>query len=781
MKIRLLAGSAISALMMMGATGAFAATEAAAETNADSTVEELVIYGKGESRQVQEIQVQEIEQAAPGTSPIKLVEKLPGVNFQSADAFGAYEWSTRISIRGFNQNQLGFTLDGVPLGDMSYGNHNGLHISRAIMSEDLGGVELAQGSGSLNTASASNLGGTLKFVSRDPSTEMGAFLAGTIGSDNMYRAFVRLESGELATGGRGYISYANQDADKWKGVGKQKQQQFDFKFVQPIGEATVTAFYNWSQRRENDYQDMSLEMIKRLGYGFDNISGDYALANQIADKALLSYLTTGTSGDPSYCVSDPGNGSNIYSAPIKCNDDAYFDAGGLRDDNLWSIAGNMPIGEMVVATAQVYGHTNKGQGTWYAPLNPSPNFGVPGATTNNSSISYRTTEYSIDRTGLVVGADVTLGAHLVRLGGWYEDNDFEQARRYYGLDRAANNRDPLDFQSNPFKTRWNYAFNTKTTQFSVEDNWTVTDALKVNFGFKSLKVENSARFLGGYGPLVNSGSIQSKDNFLPQVGLNFKVNEDNEVFGSYTENMRAFVSAATAGPFSTTQPGFDAIKSKLKPESSKTLEAGWRFKTEAVQGVIAAYHVKFEDRLLATAVGAGVAGNPSVLSNVGSVTTNGLEAAATWDITEAVSLFGSYAYNDSKFDDDVRNGSGALVARTSGKTLPDAPKSIANISLAYDQDGWYGAVAAHYTGKRFFTYTNDQSIPGVTTLDLNVGYRFTGEGLTKGMDVQLNVTNLLDKAYVSTIGSNGFGNSGDSQTLLAGAPRQVFVTLRKGF
>jgi iron complex outermembrane receptor protein len=781
MKIKLLAGSALSALLMMGATGAFAATEAAAETNADNTVDELVIYGRGETRQVQEIQVQEIEQAAPGTSPIKLVEKLPGVNFQSADAFGAYEWSTRISIRGFNQTQLGFTLDGVPLGDMNYGNHNGLHISRAIMSEDLGGVELAQGAGSLNTASSSNLGGTLKFVSRDPSTEMGAFLAGTIGSDNMYRAFVRLESGELATGGRGYISYANQDADKWKGVGKQKQQQIDFKFVQPIGEATVSAFYNWSQRRENDYQDMSLEMIKRLGYGFDNISGNYALANQIADKALMSYLTTGVSGDPSYCVSDPGNGTNIYTAPIKCNDDAYFDAAGLRDDNLWSISGNMPIGEMVVATAQVYGHTNKGQGTWYAPLNPSPNFGVPGATTNNSSISYRTTEYSIDRTGLVVGADVTLGAHLVRLGGWYEDNDFEQARRYYGLDRAANNRDSLEFQSNPFKTRWNYAFNTKTTQFSIEDNWTVTDALKVNFGFKSLKVENSAEFLGGYGPLVNSGSIQSKDNFLPQVGVNFKVNDDNEVFGSYTENMRAFVSAATSGPFSTTQPGFDAIKSKLQPESSKTLEAGWRFKTEAVQGVIAAYHVKFEDRLLATSVGAGVAGNPSVLSNVGSVTTNGLEVAATWDMTDAVSLFGSYAYNDSKFDDDVLNGSGALVARTSGKTLPDAPKSIANLSLSYDQDGWYGALSAHYTGKRFFTYTNDQSIPGVTTLDMNVGYRFAGEGLAKGMEVQLNVTNLLDKAYVSTIGSNGFGNSGDSQTLLAGAPRQVFVTLRKGF
>ena len=57
------------------------------------------------------------------------------MNFQAADPYGAYEWSTRITVRGFNQSRLGFTLDGVPLGDMTYGNHNGLHISRAVPTE----------------------------------------------------------------------------------------------------------------------------------------------------------------------------------------------------------------------------------------------------------------------------------------------------------------------------------------------------------------------------------------------------------------------------------------------------------------------------------------------------------------------------------------------------------------------------------------------------------------------------------------------------------------------
>ena len=115
----------------------------------------MIIIGQGQSRQVQTLNTEAIGLQAAGTSPLKAIDKLPGVTFQSADAFGAYEWSTRISIRGFNQNQLGFTLDGVPLGDMSYGNHNGLHISRAIASENIGRVELAQGAGALGTASTS--------------------------------------------------------------------------------------------------------------------------------------------------------------------------------------------------------------------------------------------------------------------------------------------------------------------------------------------------------------------------------------------------------------------------------------------------------------------------------------------------------------------------------------------------------------------------------------------------------------------------------------------------
>ena len=789
MKLHLLAGVS-AGVILLGSGQAFAAEVAAAGAAETANVEEVVVYGAGESRQVQALPIRELEQAVPGTSPIKLVAMLPGVNFQSADAFGTYEWSTRISIRGFNQNQLGFTLDGVPLGDMSYGNFNGLHISRAIASEDLGKVELAQGAGSLETASSSNLGGSLKFLSRNPSDRFGVYAAATYGSYNLWRGFVRLDTGVLPTGGRAYVSFADQEADKWKGVGKQKQQQVDFKFVQPLGDYTLTGFYDWSRRRENDYQDLSLEMLNRLGYKWDNNSGNYADAVQIAQ----AYHTAANFAGPTPILDGngcyTGQGANPYPKPVKCVDDTYFDASGLRNDDLWALTLAGPVGPLK-GSATIYNHRNAGQGTWFTPYVASPNYGVAGATTDNAPLAVRTTEYNIDRRGAIAGATWDLGDHHVSFGGWYEDNDFNQARRFYGLNLAAPQRNSLNFMRGPFATQWAYAFNTKTAQLYVEDQWTITDAVKINAGFKSLRVEDTATTVTG-APNV-TGSITSKDGFLPQVGVTWKVDGDHELFAGYTENLRAFGAAHTGlSPFATNQAGFDVIIGKtklasgktltLQPETSKTFEAGWRFRFPGVTGVAAVYYVKFDNRLIGTSTGAGIVGNPTILANVGGVTSKGFEAAATWTIIPAWSLIGSYAYGDSTYDNDVRDPSSGVVTHViSGKTTVDSPKHLGNLELAYDQDGWFGRVGTHYTSKRFFTYTNDQSVPGRATVDLTAGYRFNGEGLTKGLEIQANVTNLLDKRYIATIGSNGYGYSGDNQTLLAGAPREVFISLRKQF
>ncbi|AYV49069.1 TonB-dependent receptor [Caulobacter flavus] len=760
-----------SALLLSAALGAllFAAPVMAAENpapepapDAAAEVEAVVVIGQGQSRQVQVLNEESIATQAAGTSPLKAIDKLPGVSFQSADPFGAYEWSTSLSIRGFNQNQLGFTRDGVPLGDMSYGNHNGLHISRAIASENIGKVELAQGAGSLGTASTSNLGGTLQFASRDPSEVMGGQVNLTGGSQNMHRVFARFETGALEQLGglRAFVSVADQKTDKWKGGSEQKQRQYDAKAVLPLGEGSLTGFYTRSERREQDYQDMSFEMIKRLGRDWDNLIPNWNLA-----IAAARAYQTGTA----------------LPAPFATVDDAYYAGAGVRDDDLYGAILALPFGDRIDFKATAYQHKNKGQGLWYTPYLASPGFGTAGS--DAAPLSIRTTEYDIDRGGLIASLSIDLGAHKVSGGFWTETNHFNQARRFYAETVSRPSRDPLDFQQNPFATQWQYRFKTETLTGYVEDSWTITDAFKVNFGFKAMKVENSVETVVG-NPLA--GTIKSEESFLPQVGAVYAFDGGLELFGGYTENVAAYVSAATAGPFaSQSQTVVDYVAKTLEPESSKTWEGGVRYRNDRFQGVAALYDVTFENRLLSASTASPILGLPAVLSNVGSVKTQGVELAGEYRLTDAWSVYGSYTYNNSEYEDDVMNGDGTVAARTAGKTVVNTPKNLFKAEVKFEQGGFFARLGVSHTGERYYTYENvGGEVDGYTVADLTLGYRFDGEGWSKGLEIQANVTNLTDEDYISTVGSGGFVNrdtAGTTMTLLPAPPRQGFVTIKKAF
>ena len=225
---------------------------------------------------------------------------------------------------------------------------------------------------------------------------------------------------------------------------------------------------------------------------------------------------------------------------------------------------------------------------------------------------------------------------------------------------------------------------------------------------------------------------------------------------------------------------FDAIRNTLKPETSDTYEVGARIRSGAFHGSLGGYLVNFRNRLLAITTGAGIVGNPPVLQNVGGVRSAGVEAVAGYNFGRGFNALASYAYNDATYRNDVVNAVGVVLAATNGKTVVDAPKHLAKAELGYDSESFFGRVGVNYMSERFFTYLNDQKVPGRALVDATLGYRFTFAGLRKA-EVQLNAVNLFDKRYIATIGSNGFGNRGDNQTLLAGSPLQVLASIKVGF
>jgi len=461
-----------------------------------------------------------------------------------------------------------------------------------------------------------------------------------------------------------------------------------------------------------------------------------------------------------------------YPAPIASADDAYYDASGLRKDTLASLGLKVPVGASGVFSIKGYYHENDGQGTWGSPYVNSPS-GVP--------MALRTTEYDIKRKGVFASFAGTYGMNAIKIGGWYEKNDFIQSRKFYGYESRTNpGRDHRDFQRNPFFTQWSIAFETDTVQYFVSDDIELGD-LKISLGWKGYAVDSKAFSLVNTSSLA-TGKIRTEDWFQPHAGLNYKLGNGLEAFAGFTQVTRAFQAAATTGPFSSTQAGFDAIKDTIKPESSDTYEAGLRFNTGVINAVLAGYYVNFRDRLLVIPTSIGIVGAANALQNVGAVRALGVEAAVDVKLPMGFGAFASYSYNDTTYRDDVAFTVGGVttIQPTAGKTVVDSPKHLLRGEFNYDSESVFGRIGVNYMSKRYFTYTNDKSVPGRALVDATIGYRLD-IGQRQPVEIQLNAVNLFDKRYVATVGSAGFGFSGDRQTLLAGAPRQVFVTLRAGF
>lgn len=121
----------------------------------------ILVTATRTTRSSTEIPQIEIQKILPGVSPLKAIQTLPGVLYITADPWGYNEQNAQIFIHGFAANQLGYTMDGIPLGDQSYGNYNGLSPQRAVISENVSRVIVSTGAGDLATPSNSNLGGTV--------------------------------------------------------------------------------------------------------------------------------------------------------------------------------------------------------------------------------------------------------------------------------------------------------------------------------------------------------------------------------------------------------------------------------------------------------------------------------------------------------------------------------------------------------------------------------------------------------------------------------------------
>lgn len=759
----------------------------------EDATQEVVVKVNRTTRSSVDLGGSEMQKIMPGINPLKAIQTLPGVLFETADPWGNNEQNETLFVHGFSLQQLGYTFDDVPLGDQQYGNWNGLSPSRAVTSENVGRVQFASGAASLSVASTSNLGGAIETYSNDPAKERTVTFAETLGSYSTTRSFLRYDTGTFGNGNALYVSLLHHDAKAWDFNGHQKDEQLNAKYTRTGDRGKLTAYFDYQTKVEpNEDSIVHVAGETSAPYVRPFLYPDY--------DAALTYLNPTTGAPP---ASAGSNFSNYHSAA-------------QREDALTYVKYDYRFSDTMSWSNQAYYHYDYGRGIVAGPINqaglpalfavyyPGPAGETPAdqiarlkSIFGGTGWAVRTTEYLQNRSGLISTFKLHAGDHDIEAGAWYEKLYSTQHRAWYPF--TASNTDLTPYQIPTAKNFDQYygRFNVEVLNLHVQDQWRITPNLLVQYGFKSMSQTGT-----GYFPINQknaptntnpiqypSGTIKTTENFLPQLGFVWDLTPNDQLFASAQKNLRQFIVYGAGGSaWSLANEGaFDYFKANTKPETSVTTEAGWRFHhaftgpITGIDGQISAYHVDFKNRLLSispTPVILSLVAGAAVLANVGDVKTDGIDLAGTVHFGHRWSVYDAVSYNRSVFQDDYT--SGTTTVHTAGKNVPASPDWMNKLIVSANYSNWDMQLSGDYVGKRYATYTNDLSVDAYFLTGLEAGYRFdmpAGSPLRYAR-LSLNVTNLGNIKTTSTL---VVGAASGTYNTYPMAPRMTFVTLTTKF
>ena len=769
-------------------------------------IEQIVATGH-RTRSVLSISGDQMQDMMPGQNPMQALDLLPGVTFTNVDPWGNNEQNSSIYVHGFSNTQLGYTLDGVPLGAGAYGNYNGLSPQRAAISENIGQTALSSGAGALGTASTSNLGGTIEFTTRDPKAKAGATIRQTFGSYSTFRTYARLDTGNFGNGNSAYVSFSRQDARPWN-LGEGNSQggyQVNGKFVHKGQNTTITAYFDWQNKAEPNTQGLTAPTdIYARGAFFPDLSAAMANYPSMTSKSAAP----GTPNNKYYFSAAQRTDyltylkiSHRFSPNLTWDNQLYFhydDGAGvvatsIRTNAILTILGTYldPTGSKYIKNGQfTYSNAGIDPKVWNA--------------TGGTGFAVRTTEYEDYRGGLTSTLHYHLGHHNIEVGGWYERNNNTQGRLWYPL-TATDTLTPYKRATNPLFTQWMNAFYTNTFVTHLQDSWKVTPHLTLTAGFKSEMVytngtlpiaalpQSLASSVKGAKTIVDTsthtvagGTIPSYKPFLPAFGALWNFTPHEQFFANIQENMNSFAQTGygSTSPWAvTSQEAFEDFKRTGKPETSWTYETGIRTNRPlflgpltGISGQLEYYHVDFFNRLGAIKPpNQGISGVGGTVANLGSVSTNGMDLSFTLRFGQHFSVYDAVSYVSSIYGSDFMDGS--TLYATKGEKVPAIPVWSDKFAINYNQAGFNAQLFGTYMGVRPGTITNSIMVPPRFQLGFSSGYTFKHIPHMQSLKLQFNVSNLTNTRSWSTI------TAGDGSTYVGypTPPRMFFGTVAASF
>jgi catecholate siderophore receptor len=301
--------------------------------------------------------------------------------------------------------------------------------------------------------------------------------------------------------------------------------------------------------------------------------------------------------------------------------------------------------------------------------------------------------------------------------------------------------------------------NTSRNQSSEIDIFAVyvQDQIKLSEHWQAILGVRHDQLKTHYDNIKTNQTFEVSDSLVsPRAGLIFKPLENLSLYGSYS---LAYVPRAGDQLISLT-----ATTKSLQPEKFINKELGAKYDITPELSLTAAVYLLERQNVAMTDPL-----NPSQNIVIDGQETKGAELGIAGKMTNRWSMFGGYSYQDAEFTKAmVISGSSYLAGTSLGQT----PSHSFSLWNRYDFNESWGAALGVVSRSQMYALTPSTTastvLPGFARVDAAIFWKASSK-----VQVQLNIENLMDKAYVASAHTNN--------NLSPGAPLMARATLSYNF
>ena len=692
-----------------------------------------------------------IEKASPGSNFTQMIGSIPGVNAATDDVTGLA--NGHYSMRGYDSSDIGMTVNGAPITDT--GSYS-VYATEYGDSENMGDITVLQGIPDIDMPDSGASGGHIGWATIDPPHQGGVDFTQTFGNNDYRRTFVRLNTGDLGPV-RSWISFSNNTADMWRGQGDLHVAKVDGKSVWTIDDNnSISASLQYSRQSNYAYDGLSKALVAQDGY-FYNYNNSWIPLSNLKGKALY---TAATADENFYKLHTNPYSSYMFSmdGEFKLSDSIhlsvipyywYGDGGG----------GGASLAQESTSPVNKY---------LYANIDLNGNGVIGNSSTKNNDAAwagapvYAYSSATTWRPGVLVRANEDFGINnSLEYGFWYERSRKSQTEDFGLVD--PNTGIPDDFWGNSsylvyptggaVQKFYEEYTTTELKKAFVTDNWTPNDYWTFVAGVSYLYA-NRQGFSFDY-PASTTQTFATFNNnwhkFLPTAGIKFQLDERNQFYIGTGKTFRVPSNTAAI---------LDALAdvNNSAPEMSWNTDLGWRYYGDAISASADVYNSNYFNK---QEVGYNPVNNSEIYTTIPHMQMRGFNGELSWKFAPSWTVYTSYTYTQANIRGDLdggpydsNNGKGPGIYPTEGKTMPDTPRNIGNVSLSYDDTREWATLNARGTSSLWGDYMNTESVPGFMTLNFSAGYRFDDfSGWFTKPYLKFNVGNLANRrayTYVSS-------------------------------